>query len=128
MAQSVIHYSPWQFLFWYDKPDEIKSEAALDFFRDLPTVWDETRVLAGEIGEMAVVARRKGAEWWIGAITNEQPRSLSLPLVFLQDSEPRTARLYCDAGSKELSVTRDSKLGLEMGASGGCAIRISAVR
>lgn len=125
MAQSVVHYSPWQFLFWYDKPEDVQPDPALDFFHDLPTVWDETRVLAGEIGEMAVVARRKGAEWWIGAITNEQPRSVALPLTFLSGSETRQATVYCDSGRKQLTVDRNATLALELGASGGCAVRLN---
>ncbi len=128
MAQSVIHYSPWQFLFWYDKPDDIRPDPALDFFRDLPTVWDETRVLQGEIGEMVVVARRKGTEWWIGAITNEQPRSLAVPLRFLPASGARQATAYCDSGAKQLTVNRSTTLALELAASGGCAVRIGAAR
>jgi len=128
MAQSVIHYSPWQFLFWYDKPDEIKPDPALDFFRDLPTVWDETRALQGEIGELAVVARRKGAEWWIGAITNEQARAVSLPLRFLKDAGARQATVYCDSGNQQVKVDRSTTLQLNLAANGGCAIRISGKR
>jgi alpha-glucosidase len=124
MAQSVIHYSPWQFLFWYDKPDDVKPDPALDFFRDLPTVWDETRALQGEIGEMAVVARRKGAEWWIGAITNEKPRSVSLPLKFLNDGA-KQATIYCDSGNRQLAVNRGTTLALDLAARGGCAVRIT---
>ncbi|HEY3444248.1 MAG TPA: glycoside hydrolase family 97 catalytic domain-containing protein [Paludibaculum sp.] len=128
MAQSVIHYSPWQFLFWYDKPDEIQPDPALDFFRDLPTVWDETRALQGEIGELAVVARRKGAEWWIGAITNEQARAVSLPLRFLKYGGGRQATVYCDSGTQQLQVDRSTTLELNLAANGGCALRISAAR
>jgi alpha-glucosidase len=127
MAQSVIHYSPWQFLFWYDKPEDVRPDPALDFFRDLPTVWDETRVLHGEIGETAVVARRKGPEWWLGAITNEKPRSVELPLKFLNDGA-RQATIYCDSGNRQLAVDRGATLALDLAANGGCAVRISGKR
>jgi alpha-glucosidase len=128
LAQSVVHYSPWQFLFWYDKPEEVKPDAALEFFHDLPTVWDETRVLEGVIGQMAVVARRKSGEWWIGAITNEQARTVTLPLPMLKGGSPRGAKAYCDSGVREMKVDAKSPLVLELAASGGCTVRISAAR
>ncbi len=124
MAQSVVHYSPWQFLFWYDKPDQVREEPALDFFRRLPTVWDETRVLAGSIGEYAVVARRRGAEWWIGAITNEQARKLAPALKALAG---KRATFYCDGASAaevriaEVKLDAAGTLAFDMAPGGGCA-------
>jgi alpha-glucosidase len=124
MAQSVVHYSPWQFLYWYDKPSDVKEEPALEFFKGLPTVWDETRVLAGEIGEFAVVARRKGGEWRIGAITNEQGRRVSTELKALAGKQ---ATVYCDGASatdvkvSETTLDASGRLVFEMAASGGCA-------
>ncbi len=125
MAQSVIHYSPWQFLFWYDRPEEIQEEPALDFFRDLPTVWDETRVLAGAIGEYAALARRKGHTWYLGAITNEEARTLRLSTTFLDG--PAQATLYCDGARprdvhiEQRTLSKDRPLELALAASGGCA-------
>ena len=57
------------------------------FLTKVPTVWDETRGVAGEIGQYAAVARRKGREWWLGAITNWDARTLSLPTDFLGGGE-----------------------------------------
>lgn len=124
MAQSVVHYSPWQFLYWYDKPSDVKEEPALEFFKRLPTVWDETRVLAGEIGEYAVVARRKGAEWWVGGITNEQARQLRPALKAFAGKQ---ATVYCDGAGKtdvrigQVKLGATGTLDFEMAASGGCA-------
>lgn len=53
----------------------------------VPTVWDETVGVAGEIGAFACVARRKGREWWLGAITNWEARELELPTDFLGGGE-----------------------------------------
>ena len=50
-------------------------------------MWDETRGVAGEIGKFAAVARRKGGDWWLGAITNWAGRELELPTAFLGDGE-----------------------------------------
>ncbi len=57
------------------------------FIAETPTVWDETAGVAGEIGKYAAVARRKGGEWWLGAITNWEPRELELPTSFLGEGE-----------------------------------------
>ena len=57
------------------------------FITKVPTVWDETVGVAGEIGKYAVVARRKGGEWWLGAITNWDARELELPTSFLGEGE-----------------------------------------
>ncbi|MEO5597012.1 MAG: glycoside hydrolase family 97 protein [Novosphingobium sp.] len=54
-----------------------------EFISAVPTTWDETRVVAGDIGEYIVTARRKGRTWYVGAMTNEQGRTLSVPLDFL---------------------------------------------
>ena len=53
------------------------------FIKGIPTVWDETVGVAGEIGKSAAVARRKGNAWWLGAITNWDARDLKLPTGFL---------------------------------------------
>ena len=57
------------------------------FIAKVPTVWDETVGVAGEIGKYAVVARRKGGEWWLGAITNWDARELEIPTAFLGEGE-----------------------------------------
>jgi alpha-glucosidase len=126
MAQSVIHYSPWQFLFWYDRPDDVEQEPALHWFRRLPTVWDETRVIDGEPGEYVVTARRKGRHWWIGAITNGMRRVVSVPM-----PAAGQARAWCDGGhARDLRVMdqpvkQGQILTLEMAPSGGCAVELT---
>ncbi len=57
------------------------------FLTKVPTVWDETVGVAGEIGKFASVARRKDRGWWLGAITNWDSRELVLPTSFLGDGE-----------------------------------------
>ncbi|MCL4797905.1 MAG: glycoside hydrolase family 97 catalytic domain-containing protein [Bryobacteraceae bacterium] len=131
LAQLVVHYSPWNFVFWYDRPDQITPSPGLEFFAAVPTVWDETRVLAGAIGTHAVVARRKGREWFIGAITNEEPRTVELRLGMLDLSTRYELKTWCDgerprdiqAGIQE--VKEGETIQLRLAPSGGCAARIS---
>ncbi len=71
-----------------DSPTQYRTEPECTaFIVSVPTVWDETRGVAGEIGKFAAVARRKGGEWWLGAITNWDARELELPTAFLGAGE-----------------------------------------
>ena len=57
------------------------------FITKVPTVWDATVGVAGEIGKFAAVARRRGGDWWLGAITDWTPREIELPTAFLGSGE-----------------------------------------
>lgn len=94
LAKPVVLFSPWQFLFWYDRPAASAGEPELEFWKRMPTVWDETRVLAGEIGEYAIVARRSGSEWFIGAMNGDTAWTLDVSLSFLEADRPYEARIY----------------------------------
>ncbi|MCO6048168.1 glycoside hydrolase family 97 protein [Aeoliella sp. ICT_H6.2] len=107
LAKAVCTYSPWQFLYWYDSPlsfeqDGVRSRSRivetpeLELFAKVPTVWDETKVLRGEIGQYAVIARRSGDDWFLGAMNNKQPRELEVPLNFLEKEQQYHARVYRD--------------------------------
>ena len=106
LALSVIFYSPLQFVFWYDKPSDYHGEPEVEFFEHLPTVWDATKVLLGEIGTYAAIARRSGDTWFVGAITNNDGRRLSIPLEFLDPGRHYTATLYMDGGPETKTRTR----------------------
>ncbi|MEU6177635.1 glycoside hydrolase family 97 protein [Streptomyces coeruleorubidus] len=98
MAMAAVYYQPLNFLFWYDKPSKYNNPAnwpGLPWFNAVPVTWDESRTLAGAIGEYIAVARRSGSTWYLGAMTNESSRTLSLPLSFL-GSGTYTATVYAD--------------------------------
>jgi len=110
LAKAVLLYSPWQFLYWYDRPAAsprqaggagssdgvIGDEPELEFFDALPVTWDETKVLEGRIGEYATMARRKGQAWFVASLTGDQGRTLDIPLTFLAQNREYTAVLYVD--------------------------------
>ena len=110
LAKSVCLYSPWQFLYWYDRPDRsprktggaggsrnvIGDEPELEFFDHVPTVWDETRVLHGRIGEYAVLARRSGEDWFIGCMNADNPYTFEIPLSLLESGRTYLAHIYTD--------------------------------
>ena len=81
LAMYVVSDSPLVSL--ADTPDAYSGQAGMDFLRAVPTSWDETRVLAGDIGEFIVIARRSKGGWFVGAMTNEAARTVKVPLDFL---------------------------------------------
>lgn len=108
LAKAIMIYSPWQFLFWYDRPPKssankgavpgsdgfIQNHPELDFFKQMPTIWDETKVVEGEIGEFATLARKSGNDWFLGSLTGEKGKSIELKLDFLEESTNYKATIY----------------------------------
>lgn len=134
LALAAVYYSPLQYLYWYDKPSDSQDEPELKFFDDVYTTWDDTKVLQGEVGEFITVARRKGEEWFVGSITNNEARALSVSLDFLPEGKNYIAEIYTD-GDKSVKtrtkvkvstyrVNNKMKLNFGLKASGGSAVRL----
>jgi len=91
LALYIVLESPLNML--CDSPDHYEREPDYTrFVASLPTVWDETRVLQGEVGEYIVTARRKGKTWYVGGITNWTERDIEIDLSVLynaDDDEPQ---------------------------------------
>ena len=100
MALSVINYSPLQFLYWYDAPQNAQNEPELDFFNALSTVWDDTHIISGQIGEQIAVARKKDGVWFVAAITNNDARTVHLDMSFLESGKKYISTIYTDGGEK----------------------------
>ena len=67
-----------------DSPTRYQQEQPVtDFIAQIPTTFDETVAVDGQLGEFTVIARRKGTTWYVAAMTNWTPRTFSLPLNFL---------------------------------------------
>lgn len=82
LAKYVVFESPLQML--ADAPTAYEKEAdAMKFLRKVPSVWDESVVLSGAIGDHLIMARRKGAEWFIGGMTGKEGQTISIDLSFL---------------------------------------------
>ncbi len=85
-AQAIVYLSPVthfcdQYKFYVESP-------MFDLFRDIPTVWDETRVLTcSDMGEIVAYARRKGDTWWIGVMNGAKEREVKIPLDFLKQTK-----------------------------------------
>lgn len=67
-----------------EHPEKIRDMPEAEFFKSVPLVWDETRVLGmSEFGRCAVFARRRGGSWFVGISNDKDPASSRLPLTFL---------------------------------------------
>jgi alpha-glucosidase len=94
LAMYVVFESPLQML--ADSPSNYEEEPeCLAFLSSVPTTWDETRVLSGQVGEWIALARRKGEDWYVGVMTNWSPRELVLDLSFLGEGDWR-AEIFSD--------------------------------
>jgi alpha-glucosidase len=115
----------------------------LDFISRVPTDWSESHLLAGEVGDYAVFARkdRNSADWYVGGVNDATPRDLTTALSFLDTGRAYTATIYRDApdatyldGTRHKIVieTRtlrhDDSLPLHLGAGGGVAIRFTPAK
>ncbi|GAB6011301.1 glycoside hydrolase family 97 catalytic domain-containing protein [Viscerimonas tarda] len=134
LSMAVVYYSPLQHVYWYDKPSDSRDEPELEFFDRVPTVWDETKVIHGEIGKYISMARRSGNDWFVGTMTNNDGRKLSLALDFLPEGKNYTAHIYYDdptvktrtkVGIKKIPVNNKSVLEADLLPSGGQAIWIT---
>ena len=137
LALPAIYYSPWQFLFWYDKPEDYQGEPELEFWKEIPTTWDDTKVLDSSLGEYVAIARKSGEEWFVGAITNTEARQFEIPLSFLDAGKEYETVIYYDdpnvntrthVGIKKIKADHNTKLNVVLKASGGEAIHIKPIK
>ena len=131
LALAAIYYSPLQTLYWYDKPEMSANEPELEFWDRIPTTWDDSKLLQGAPGQFVSTARRKGQDWFVGTITNNEARKASVKLDFLEPGRSYTATIYADdaaaptktkVGVSKRRVNADSVIEAELPPSGGQAI------
>jgi hypothetical protein len=109
LALAAIYYSPLQTLYWYDRPEQEHGEPELEFWDRIPVSWDQSKVLQGAPGQFVTTARRKGKDWFVGSITNNDGRTLSVKLDFLEPGRQYQASIYSD----DASVATATKVGIE---------------
>ena len=139
LALYVIIYSPIQMA--ADLPENYEGNPAFQFITDVALDWDESKVLDAEIGDYISIARKAkdSDNWFMGAITDENPRDLNIKLDFLKLDQDFVATLYVDAEDahydtnptaleiKKFIVNKDTELKLELVAGGGAAIMFEPV-
>jgi hypothetical protein len=137
LALYVTLYSPLQMA--ADLPENYEAHMdAFQFIRDVPVDWDDTKVLEAEPGDYVTIARKaKGRpDWYIGAITDENSRTVSLALDFLEPGKKYQAIIYKDGPDadwsskpesytiEKVTVTSKTRLTMKLAAGGGAAVSI----
>jgi alpha-glucosidase len=139
LALYVVIYSPIQMA--ADLLENYEANPGpFQFIKDVPVDWEETRVLNGEVGDYVTLVRRErgGDNWYLGALTDEEPRTLKAPLSFLDPGRRYTAQIYRDGPMadwkdrrediviEEREVGSTDTLELKLAPGGGQAIRFVA--
>ncbi|MEK8103977.1 glycoside hydrolase family 97 C-terminal domain-containing protein [Micromonospora sp. M12] len=103
LATSIVFESGWQHL--GDNPESYEARPeALHILNQIPTTWDETRLLGGRPGQDAYFARRNGGRWYLGGISAQSARTYSTPLTFSGRSVAggdRPRRVQLGAGPRD---------------------------
>ncbi len=114
---------------------------AFQFIRDVPVDWQHSKAIAGAVGDYIVMARkdRHSEDWYVGGLTDEQARTVTVPLDFLTAGKTYQAEIYKDGDKahwvtapydisiKNQRVSANQKLKIKMAESGGFAIRFKHI-
>lgn len=132
LAEYVVFESPFNML--CDNPTAyLREPECTGYITRIPTIWDNTIVLNGKVGEYITIARQKGDEWYIGSMTDWNPRELELDLSFLEDGNYQADifrdginadRVASDYKKEIITIPVDKKLKIKMAPGGGFAARI----
>ena len=138
LALYVVLYSPVQML--ADLPENYVNQPALKFLQDVPVDWQDTQVLNAAIGEFITIVRkdRHSDDWYLGSLTNEEPRTFMISLSFLEAGKQYQAQIYADADGitwtsnaakiaiSQKTVSAGDTLQLKLAPGGGTVIRFAA--
>lgn len=132
LAEYVIFESPLNML--CDNPSNyLREPECTQFIVDIPTVWDNTIALNGEIGQYVTIARQKGDEWYLGSMTNWDARTLELDLSFLGEGNYKAevfkdgvnaGKVARDYKKEIVDIPNSRKMTIEMASGGGYAMKI----
>lgn len=132
LALYVVLESPFNML--CDSPvNYMRESESTEFIAEIPTVWDESIVLDGKMGEYIVTARRKGDVWYVGGITDWTARDIEVDCSFLGDKAydatllkdgVNAHRIGRDYKRETFPVKNSSKLKIHLAPGGGFALKI----
>ncbi|MDR2805824.1 MAG: glycoside hydrolase family 97 protein [Dysgonamonadaceae bacterium] len=135
LAEYVIFESPLNML--CDSPSNYNSEPeCTEFIASVPTVWENTVALTGQVGQYIAIARQNGSDWYVGALTNWTPRSLELDLSFLNEGRFQAVifkdginagKAARDYKKETIAIPANRKLVVNLAAGGGFVMKISPV-
>jgi alpha-glucosidase len=140
LALYVVIYSPIEMA--ADLPENYEANPKpFQFIKDVAVDWEDTRVLAGEVGDLAVIARKQrgSPNWFLGAVGDEQERHFDVPLTFLEPGRKYRAEIYRDGDDADYRtnprsivieqrvVTSADRMAMRIAPGGGAAVRFVAL-
>ena len=139
LAYYVVIYSP--LVMAADLPEHYINQPAFKFIQDVPCDWDKTVGVNAVIGDYATIARkdRNSDNWYLGSVTDENARELSVSLSFLDKNRKYRAEIYEDGPDADWvknplaikiyseEVTSDTILTIKLAPGGGYAARFVAL-
>ena len=142
LAASLVYYAPLLTLFWYDKPEMANDEPELAWFRYIKTTWDKTIILDGKPSEYIALARQSGSEWFAAAMTNNNARTVTIPLDFLpagryqveiyNDDPTASTRTKVSVSTqivnRQSSNRKSEPITLQLQSSGGAALHFKPIQ
>ncbi len=137
LAMAAVYYSPLQFLFWYDNPfPKGWDSEELQFWKDCPTVFDESLALDGIPGEYIIQARRSGDDWFVGAMTNTSSRAVTIPTDFLEKgkyevtiyNDDPTLETQTKVKSEKINIKSGKPITLHLQPNGGGALHFKPIK
>ncbi len=134
VAQYVVYHAPFQMM--CDSPSlYLESPETLGFITSIPTVWDDTKVIGGEIGKFVVLARRKGGAWYVGGMCDRNGKILDLDLSKFLAEGDYDAELFCDAPNSgtvasdfriaKFGAKHSDKIKIDMKSGGGFVLKLA---
>ncbi len=116
-------------MLWYGQPKDYTNEQEIEFFKLVPTVWNQSLYLAGDIGKNISVARRKGNTWYLGSAAGTEDWHGKILLNFLTKGIIYAATIYEDDGSgsilkRSMEVKKGDLYSFNLKAAGGQALEI----
>ena len=132
LAMYVVFESPLQIL--CDSPSRyLRESECMEFLEKVPSVWDQTKALEAKVGDYVLVARKSGAQWYLGAMTDEIKRELTVDFSFL-DGGDYTIEIYQDGINADRygndykkvvrNISKSDKLKIQLAPGGGWVARI----
>lgn len=133
LAEYIVFESPLNML--CDSPSNYMAETeCTEFIAKVPTIWDQTIALDGEVAKYVAIARKKGDDWYVGALTNWDARTVELDLSFLGKGNFKgevfkdginANRVAKDYKKEVIDIPANRKLTVSMASGGGCVIKIT---
>jgi alpha-glucosidase len=140
LALYIVIYSPIQMA--ADLPENYEANPkAFQFIKDVAVDWDDTRMLAGDVGDLAVIVRKQrgSPNWFLGAVGDEQERHFDVAIDFLERGRSYRAEIYRDGDDADYRtnprsivieqriVTSTDRMAMRIAAGGGTAVRFVAL-